>query len=139
MRIIDWRIKMPAKIVTQDARAVKSLIEFITGKPCKEMSAIFPLADGAQLTKSRKGDAYYTTTANDCSCPGFAYHRTCKHVKSLQSRSAVEASREQARAYQARQRELREKGKEDASEAMDSIRPSEKWAGGYNGPVLEVA
>jgi hypothetical protein len=62
---------MAAKIVThkvlltQDSKAVKSLIEFITCKPCKELPTIFALANGAQLTKSRNGDAYYTTTAQD--------------------------------------------------------------------------
>lgn len=37
---------MPGKIVTQDAKAVKAHIEFITGKPCKELPAIFALANG---------------------------------------------------------------------------------------------
>lgn len=130
---------MAGKILTQDAKAVRSLIEFVTGKPCNELPATFFLANGAQLTRSRKGDVYYMSTATDCSCPGFVYHHICKHVKAIQSRRAVEASRDEARAYQARQRELREKAKADTSEALDNIRPSGKWAGGHNGPVLEEA
>jgi hypothetical protein len=128
----------PKVPLTQESKALKALIEFVTGKPCEKMPTTFSLANGSQLTKSSKGDVYYMTTLTACSCPGFTYHRNCKHVKSLQSRNTVEASRTQAKAYQARQKELREKGKA-VSEALDSIRPTGKWAGGHNGPVLEMA
>lgn len=130
----------PEVPLTQESKAVKALIEFVTGKPCKELPATFALANGAQLTKSSKGDVYYMTTAKTCSCPGFTYHRSCKHIRALQSNNTIESSRVQARAYQARQRELREKVRAALPfEAIDSIRPSEKWAGGNNGPVSEVA
>jgi hypothetical protein len=43
------------------------------------------LANGWQLTKSSKGDCYYVTSARECSCPGFHYRRTCRHVASLAS------------------------------------------------------
>ena len=129
----------PEVPLTQESKAVKALIEFVTGKPCKELPATFALANGAQLTKSSKGDVYYMTTAKTCSCPGFTYHRSCKHIRALQSNNTIESSRVQARAYQARQRELRAKGKTAPFETLDSIRPTEKWAGGNNGPVSEVA
>ena len=98
------------------------------------MPATFFLANGARLTRSKKGDVYYTSAATDCSCPGFTYHHTCKHVKAIQSRNAVEASRAQAKAYQARQRVLMEKAEADPTEANDSILPREvgwrlQWAG----------
>jgi len=130
--------KILTPIVTQESKAVKVLIEFVTGKPCKELPASFALANGAQLTKSSKGDIYYMTTPKLCSCPGFIYHHSCKHVKALQS-DTIETSRDQAKAYQARQRELRAKSKAALPKAVDTIRPNEKWAGGHNGPVLEMA
>ena len=134
------RILVPEVPLTQESKAVKALIEFITGKPCKELPASFALSNGAKLTKSSKGDVYYMTTVKACSCPGFAYHHTCKHVKALQNPNSVEASRAQAKAYQAKQRELREKARASLPfEVIDSIRPSEKWVGGHNGPILEVA
>jgi len=37
----------------------------------------------SQLTKSSKGDCYYVSSKNECSCPGFHYRRTCKHVKAF--------------------------------------------------------
>lgn len=96
------KILNPKVPLTQDSKAVKTLIEFLTGMPCKKLPDTFALANGSHLTKSSKGDAYYMTTATSCSCPGFVYHQTCKHVKSLQNRNSVEASRAQAKAYQAR-------------------------------------
>jgi len=116
--------------LTQEAAAVKQLIKFVTGKTCKELPATFALAKGVQLTKSKKGEVFYVTTPTACSCPARTYHpgQACKHMKALLARN----SRAQARAYQARQRELRGK-----SGAVESIRPGkdEGWAGGLNGPV----
>jgi hypothetical protein len=51
-----------ANPLTQRAEAVKQLIEFVTGKPCEELPANFALVNGAQLTKSSKGDVFYVTT-----------------------------------------------------------------------------
>ena len=59
--------------LTQSAEAVKQLIEYVTGKPCEEQPAIFKLADGAQLTKSSKGDAYYFGC--DANRPSRSAHR----------------------------------------------------------------
>jgi hypothetical protein len=138
--------------LTQSAEAVKQLIEFATGKPCNELPAAFALADGAQLTKSSKGDVFYMTTPKACSCPGFTYLGSCKHVTALKSGSnSVDGSRSQAQAYQARQRELRAKAKAGGSlpeptgparrlviPPKDSIKPAGKWPGGFNGPVNEI-
>jgi hypothetical protein len=137
--------------LTQSAEAVKQLIEFVSGKPCDELPANFALANGAQLTKSSKGDVFYMTTLTACSCPGFAYRGSCKHMTALRSSNSVNASRSQAQAYQARQKELRAKAKacgslpEPTGHARrlakppeDSIKPEAKWPGGMNGPVNEI-
>lgn len=139
--------------LTQRAEAVKQLIEFVTGEPCKELPANFALANGAQLTKSSKGDVFYMTTPTACSCPGFTYRGSCKHVTALRSGNGVNASRAQAQAYQARQRELRARANAGMAESLpeptgparrlarppeDSIKPEGKWPGGLNGPVSEI-
>jgi hypothetical protein len=140
-----------ASPLTQSAEAVKQLIEFVTGKPCNELPANFALANGDQLTKSSKGDVFYMTTPTACSCPGFTYRGSCKHMTALRSGNSLNASRAQAKAYQARQRELRAKAKTGGSlpepkgsarrlarPAEDSIQPDGKWPGGFNGPVNEI-
>jgi hypothetical protein len=129
-----------ASPLTQSAEAVKQLIEFVTGKPCKELPATFALSNAVQLTKSSKGDVFYVTTPKACSCPGFTYRGSCKHMMALRSGASganVEASRSQAQAYQARQRELRAKAK-SGSQPETCIKPAGKWPGGMNGPVNEI-
>jgi hypothetical protein len=137
--------------LTQCAEAVKQLIEFVSGKPCNELPATFALSNGAQLTKSSKGDVFYMTTPTACSCPGFTYRGSCKHMTALRSANSVDGSRSQAQAYQARQRELRAKAKAGGSlpeptgparrlakPPEDGIKPEGKWPGGFNGPVNEI-
>jgi len=68
---------------TQSIEAVKSLIEFVTGAKCQDLLAVVKLANGWQLTRSSKGDCYYVTSPKECSCPGFHYRRTCRHVAAL--------------------------------------------------------
>jgi hypothetical protein len=133
--------------LTQSAEAVKQLIEFVTVKPCEALPANFALSNGAQLTRSSKGDVFYVTTPKACSCPGFTYRGSCKHMTALKSGT----SRSQAQAYQARQRELRAKAKAGGSlpeptgparrlarPPEDGIKPEGKWPGGFNGPVNEI-
>jgi hypothetical protein len=72
--------------VTQSIQAVVELLTFL-GMP-SELPDVLKLGDGAQLTKSSKGDCYYYTSPTRCSCPGFFYRHSCKHVKSLASASS---------------------------------------------------
>jgi len=58
-----------ASPLTQSAEAAKQLIEYLTSKSCEELPATFALANGAQLTRSGKGDAYYITTPKARSGP----------------------------------------------------------------------
>jgi hypothetical protein len=145
--MVEKTILEIASPLTQSVEAVKQLIEFVTCKPCNEPPATFALANGAQLTKSSKGDVFYVTTPTACSCPGFSYRGSCKHVTALKSGG----SRSQAQAYQARQRELRAKAKAGRSlpeptgparrlarPPEDSIQPDGKWPGGFNGPVNDI-
>jgi hypothetical protein len=116
---------------TQSLDAIKALLKFV-GRGCDPLPVYVELTGGVRLTKSSKGDAYYTTTPTDCSCKARAFNpgHACKHMKALIAGNAVEVSRSQARAYQARQRELK-----GSMQPGESIRPEGKWAGGYNGPV----
>ena len=68
---------------TQSSESVAKLLNFL-GKPENPLPAIVPLADGLQLTKSSKGDVYYCTSQEFCTCPGFHYRRTCRHIKALE-------------------------------------------------------
>jgi hypothetical protein len=121
-------------VVTQSTEAVKALLAFV-GRASDPLPVFVELDGGVRLTKSKKGDAYYTTTPTDCSCKARTYNpgAPCKHMKALQAGNSVEASRAQARAYQARQRELR--AKRGSLQPVGCIRPEGKWPGGRNGPV----
>lgn len=119
---------------TQSIDAVKSLLAFV-GRASDPMPIFVELKGGVRLTKSSKGDCYYTTTPTGCSCKARTYNpgTPCKHMKTLQAGNSVEASRAQAKAYQARQRELR--AQRTSAQPGESIRPEGKWPGGRNGPV----
>lgn len=128
---------------TQSIDAVKSLLAFV-GRASDTMPVYVELTGGVRLTKSSKGDAYYTTTPTDCSCKARTYNpgTPCKHMRALLAGNAVESSRAQAKAYQARQRELRAKRgvstEEPTEGARRLARPTGKWAGGHNGPVEDA-
>ena len=68
---------------TQDIASFKALAQYLGMK--EELPGTIALANGARLTLSSKKDCYYMTTAKSCSCKGFTYGRTCKHVKELES------------------------------------------------------
>ncbi len=106
--------------VTQDAKAVKTLITFHNhGHEPAEMPAFYRLTAEMVLVRSNKGDVYYVVTSKSCSCPSATYRpgQTCKHQRTYfpQARDA-----------------------EVVAKPVDTIRPAGKWAGGHNGPVLEM-
>lgn len=72
---------------TQTVEAVVELLKYLD-RPSNPLPEIVTLADGTQLTKSSKDDCYYHTSPNGCSCPGYTYRRTCKHMKSLLNSSS---------------------------------------------------
>ena len=116
--IIDIR-----KPVTQSIEAVKALLAW-RGRAADPLPSFVELAGGARLTKSRKGDCYYTTTRAECSCPARNWHpnQPCKHMKALDASLAIQESREKARAYQARQRGLK-----GTAPTIDSIMPRKSF------------
>ena len=105
-------------VATQTPQAVAALLAFCK-RPSNSMPAFVELNGGVRLTRSKKGDCYYTTSLTDCSCKARTFNpsQKCKHMKALEASQAMQDSREQAKAYQAKERAI--KGK---SSAVDSIR-----------------
>ena len=128
--------------VTQNTDSVKTLLTYM-GRSSDPMPIFVELKGNVRLTRSKKGDCYYTTTSTDCSCKARTFNpgTPCKHMKALQAGNSVEASRAQAKAYQAKQRALREqaKGSSLPKPQEDSIRPIGDWVGPNgeraNGPI----
>jgi hypothetical protein len=82
-RMSEGKVLFDGGIKSQPVDAVKGMIEFLTGEQLRELPAVVRLANGWQLTRSSKGDAYYMTSPKECSCPGFYYRHSCRHVKAL--------------------------------------------------------
>lgn len=66
---------------TQTIDSGKALARFLGIK--EELPETIALANGARMILSSKKDCYYVTTTQNCTCKGFTYRRTCKHVKAL--------------------------------------------------------
>lgn len=146
--------------ITQSIDAVKSLLAYV-GRASDPLPTFVEMpGSGVVLVLSSKKDAYYTTTAQACSCPSGIYRpgQICKHrrtyfsqdpksAKIAEAKAKTEESRQQARDYQDRQRALIAKAKSNpefvgensarrlAKPPKDNIRPEGKWPGGFNGPV----
>ena len=101
--------------VTQSTSAVVSLLKYL-GKQSDPLPEAVRLIE-VVLVLSNKKDVFYTTTANSCSCPAATYHpgQSCKHQRRYFTGIIA--------------------AKEAAGGDMDTIRPSGKWPGGFNGPV----
>jgi hypothetical protein len=101
--------------VTQSTAAVVSLLKYL-GKQSDPLPDAVRLQE-AVLVLSNKKDVFYTTTIRSCSCPAATYQpgQRCKHQRRFFPE--IDAA------------------KEVAKDDTDSIRPSGKWPGGFNGPV----
>jgi hypothetical protein len=66
---------------TQTIESGKALAKFLGLS--EELPESIALANGARLTLSIKGDCFYVTSSQGCSCPEFAYRRTCEHMNAL--------------------------------------------------------
>jgi hypothetical protein len=79
---------------TQSIDAVKLLLAFV-GRASDPMPIYVELKGGVRLTRSKKGDCFYTTTPTDCSCKARTFNpgTPCKHMKALLASEGVEASR----------------------------------------------
>lgn len=104
--------------VTQTAEAVKSLITYYNhGHEPAEMPAFYRLTAEMVLVQSNKKDVYYVVTPRSCSCPSGSYRTEspCKHQRKYFPQPKPAQAHE------------------------EDIRPAGRWAGGHNGPVVEVA
>ena len=119
--------------VTQTIDSGKALAKFLGLK--EEMPQTIRLANGAQLTLSTKKDCYYVTSLQSCTCKAGQYRRACKHIKNLQSECAVDEAKSGAKAYQAKQRMIRNMAKLGYSQP-DEDSPEVLVTGGFK-PVLE--
>jgi len=102
--------------ITQSIDAVKVLLAYVR-RASDPLPTDVGLDNGRLiLVLNNKKDAYYTVTAKACSCPSAIYRHNgpCKHQ----------------RKYFAEQ--IAKYASEDRTE---SIKPTAKWAGGYNGPA----
>ena len=101
--------------VTQRVESVVALLNFL-GKASNPLPDAVELP-GIFLILNNKKDAFYVTSARSCSCPSAAYRpgQKCKH---------------QRRYFPGTDAPGRV-----TAETSDSIRPSGKWPGGFNGPV----
>ena len=80
---MSGKVLFDGGIKSQPVDAVKSMIEFFDGEPCARLPAKVQLAGGWMLVLSSKKDQYYLSSKSECSCPGFYYRRTCRHVAAL--------------------------------------------------------
>ena len=94
---LNIQVKSPK---TQSIDAVKSLLAYV-GRPSDPMPSFVELVGGVRLTRSKKGDCYYTTTSRDCSCPARCYSpgKPCKHMKALQIAMESESIRPKCGAF----------------------------------------
>ena len=85
---------------TQTVESVKAFLKW-RGRVIDPLPVYVELAGGVRLTRSKKGDAYYTTTSRDCSCPARAYNpgAPCKHMKALQAAMDNESIRPKVGAF----------------------------------------
>jgi hypothetical protein len=82
---------------TQSVEAVKALLSFV-GRGADPLPAEISLENGRlMLILSNKKDAYYVTTARDCSCPARSWQpaKPCKHQRRYFPTAKVETARPQ--------------------------------------------
>ena len=102
--------------VTQSREAVEQLIAYFNhGQQPEEMPAFYRLSGDMALVQSNKGDTYYITTPNTCSCPSAMFNpgRQCKHSKKYFPQTA----------------------KPETMPQGDIRATLPGWPGGMNGPV----
>jgi hypothetical protein len=90
------------------------------------------------LVRSSRGDGYYRTTEDSCTCKGWHFSQQKYGVGKC--RHHTEAWPEAAAVHEASLEAIRgpKKLAKPPVEPMESIRPKGKWPGGHNGPVEEM-
>ena len=137
--------------ITQSIEAVKSLLEYI-GRASDPLPTFLELpGQCCILVLSNKKDVYYTVTPKACSCPSATYRpdQPCKHQRKYFSDVPKEVGNisrpmNMAEVLEEHDRNLPKmpksyqrmvKAAREASEDPESIMPTAKWPGGFNGPV----
>jgi len=128
--------------VTRSRQAIVQMLKAldVPVDPLPEVVDLGPI----KFVLSDKRDVFYTVSAQECSCPSFAYHGwPCKHQeKHFQVHRGMtiaevleEHDKNLPRMPRSYRRMVRAAREEAADEDPDSIMPKCKWPGGYNGPV----
>lgn len=75
---------------TGESKIFKNPIDFYAkGRKFEVLRQIEDSAPGIPV-KGSKGDTYYVTNNNNnykCTCVGFKYHGTCKHIETVKTKS----------------------------------------------------
>jgi len=123
---------------TQSSEAIKGLLAW-KKISCDPLPEFVEVGDGDSrlvLVLSNKKDAYYTVTANGCSCPAATYHHgPCKHQRKYfpqpkKSREELEAEGEAI--LEAHHNTAKRLARPPDSSIRDNL-PG--WPGGAHGPV----
>ena len=124
---------------TQSSEAIKGLLAW-KKISCDPLPEFVEVGDGDSrlvLVLSNKKDAYYTVTANGCSCPAATYHHgPCKHQRKYfpqpkKSREELEAEGEAI--LEAHHNTAKRLARPPESSSIRDNLPG--WSGGHNGPV----
>ncbi len=108
-------------VTTQRTESVVEMLKFL-GRGYDPLPDTVELP-GLVLVLSHRRDCYYATSPRDCSCPARVYSpgKPCKHMRKHFSET------------------VKPRSMADALAPVDSIRPTGKWAGGHNGPVIGLS
>jgi hypothetical protein len=71
----------PEKPTTQTLDSVRELLVYLK-RPVDPLPVFIELKGNVRLTKSQKGDCYYTSSLSECSCKARTFNpaRPCKHM-----------------------------------------------------------
>ena len=138
--------------ITQSIEAVKSLLSYV-GRVSDPLPTFLEIpGERCVLVLSNKKDVYYTVTPKACSCPSATYRpgQPCNHQRKYFSDVPKEVGNisrpmnmaevleehdrnlpKMPKSYQRMVKAVREASEEDP----ESIMPTAKWPGGFNGPV----
>ena len=89
------------KIETPTTQTVDSVVSLLAycKRPSEPLPQFVELTGSVRLTKSVKGDCYYTTTLKECSCKARVFNpgRACKHMVLLRAEKDNEIASESLR------------------------------------------
>jgi hypothetical protein len=86
------------KPTTQTKESVVALLAYCK-RPSEPLPEFVELKNSVRLTRSKKGDCYYTTTLEECSCKARTFNpgSPCKHMLALRADQANKIESESIR------------------------------------------